>query len=432
MTRPAFCFCSPWIPGGRRVSRVVTLSVALLLAAAVAPSADATRRASLHGNLLLEDPEDIYTYPQRTLDYRNLVRFDLGSSEDSGDALLIFGSQTFAMGIAAHRSDAMMPSLYHRSSLGASSAEALQAGSPNVWADTDPTKYADADTQPYTVADILISWEVPRGLVGGRLMIGNGGNTETLGGSNTNSRGQTVITLSGGFSMVGDFRLDTAMNLSIDFANDVVGGEGVDSGFGFGMGLNGRGVWNQGEGVDIGFLGSLGFYNQSLDTSIGDTTVASSRGSWIVAMGLGPVYRLEDKAIIGAYGLIGAIGESGDPNHSNVDDETAVAEIIIPGMRLATELWLLDWLALRAGAEYSYTVITSSEPRTTTDPNVPTAIADSTDFQGTFGWSTGIGMTRGDFAFDATVNHSYLHAGPAVFTGNSGDVFTNVTMAYTF
>jgi len=147
------------------LSRFLAFSVAGLTAfGAFQEDASADRRSSLAGNILIADQDDIYIYPQLTLDHRNLVSFDyfpgaaltsvLGSgaqnttgqgggnfdpgnngttnngtgnntaeptqlgarSEDAsgipngpaamgGSGLLLFGEETFAFGISSHRQD---------------------------------------------------------------------------------------------------------------------------------------------------------------------------------------------------------------------------------------------------------------------------------------------------------------------------------------
>lgn len=132
------------------LSRLLAFSVAgVTTLAAFSPDAFADRRSSLAGNVLIHDADDIYLYPQLSLEYRNLVSFDYfpgtalsallgsGPQEVSGDAsgsgdpdpnalgprsedavgvpsgpnamggsgLLLFGQEGFAFGISSHRED---------------------------------------------------------------------------------------------------------------------------------------------------------------------------------------------------------------------------------------------------------------------------------------------------------------------------------------
>lgn len=148
------------------VSRLLMISLAAGLATSVLniDDAHADRRSSLAGNMLILDQDDVYIYPQLTLEHRNLVSFDyapgvdigsvlgasaptgqnpnpdptpqpqpsnnvvangsanggttgllggadensvvpLGDNSMNGGALLLFGQEGFAMGIGVHRED---------------------------------------------------------------------------------------------------------------------------------------------------------------------------------------------------------------------------------------------------------------------------------------------------------------------------------------
>jgi hypothetical protein len=392
-----------------RSAALVTTLAALLLAA---PPALANRRASLHGNLLMEDPQDIYLFPQRALDYRNLVRFDMGHEEPDGfpgDGLLLFGSDTFAMGIAAHRSDQLDP--FGSVQLPAGAADALLMGPPNLFA-------AQGYAAPFQFADLLFSFELGAGLAGARVMFGRSGESTDAPGNTDESKGQNLILLAGGFSMKGDFRLDTALDLLIDTASEVAAGQDVQSGFGFGLGLHARGAMNTGEGVDLGFLGSFGFSSVSNTVEATDTT--TSLTNIRLVLGAGPVYRLGDKAQIAAYGILGIDNTSTETATGDQSAEVSSNVITIPAMRLAGEFWLLEWFAVRAGLEYSYDLTLGT-----------TADTDTTTIGGGFGWSTGVGFTKGDFAFDGTISHAWVTAGPDL-VGGDGDLFTQVSASYRF
>lgn len=143
------------------LSRLLAFSVAgVTTLAAFSPDAFADRRSSLAGNILIHDQDDVYMYPQLTLEHRNLVSFDYfpgaslnsvlstgatnvsgqgggatnntssnnfptnnvspsalgprsedaasvpnGPSSMGGSGLLLFGQDGFAFGIATHREE---------------------------------------------------------------------------------------------------------------------------------------------------------------------------------------------------------------------------------------------------------------------------------------------------------------------------------------
>src|ERR1051325_2698780 len=50
------------------------------------------RSAGLAGSLLIENRDDVYFFPQRTLVYNNQVDFSYGASSAAGNGLLTLGS----------------------------------------------------------------------------------------------------------------------------------------------------------------------------------------------------------------------------------------------------------------------------------------------------------------------------------------------------
>ena len=59
------------------LSRLLAFSVAGVTAlTAFSPDAHADRRSSFAGNMLIHDQDDMYLWPQLTLEHRNLVSFD--------------------------------------------------------------------------------------------------------------------------------------------------------------------------------------------------------------------------------------------------------------------------------------------------------------------------------------------------------------------
>jgi hypothetical protein len=163
------------------VSRLILIALAagMLTTVADIEEARADRRSSLAGNLLILDQDDIYMYPQLTLQHRNLVSFDyapgvdigavlgasagqsstpqpqpndqptnnfgtnnggtgflggaeenslvpLGNNAMNGGAVLLFGQEGFAMGIGVHRED----------QLGATAGQFLGAGDLQLYSNS--------------------------------------------------------------------------------------------------------------------------------------------------------------------------------------------------------------------------------------------------------------------------------------------------------
>ena len=69
------------------------LSLTLILVSA-AMDAQAARRSSLAGNQFINDPDDMFAFPQLTHQYKNRVIFDLGQGGDEGSGSVVFGNNS--------------------------------------------------------------------------------------------------------------------------------------------------------------------------------------------------------------------------------------------------------------------------------------------------------------------------------------------------
>src|SRR5688572_9290771 len=74
-------------------------------------TAHADRRSGLSGNLLIQDPDDLFPFPQYALMHRNMIRLDYGGSATSGNGVLTLGNENMAFGVALHRGDLLSPDI---------------------------------------------------------------------------------------------------------------------------------------------------------------------------------------------------------------------------------------------------------------------------------------------------------------------------------
>src|SRR5262245_23287785 len=84
------------------------VATGLLVLLGLAESAHArARRPGLAGNLLIEDADDVFLFPQRLLAYPNLVALAYGGSAGSGNGLLTLGGDGWTFGVGLHRGDVL-------------------------------------------------------------------------------------------------------------------------------------------------------------------------------------------------------------------------------------------------------------------------------------------------------------------------------------
>ena len=96
-------------------SQKLLLGLACLTASTAffAETAHADRRSGLAGNLLIQDPDDLFPFPQYTVQHRNMIRLDYGATidmdENRGNGVITMGNKHAAYGVALHRGDLLNP-----------------------------------------------------------------------------------------------------------------------------------------------------------------------------------------------------------------------------------------------------------------------------------------------------------------------------------
>ena len=385
-------------------------SLALLMC--YASSADAARRTSMAGNVLIEDKDDIFTFPQLILDYRNLIAFDYGVSSSEGSGVLLFGSEQMAFGIAVHRAEVTDGSITFGHLWDGELTGLSGPGDP--WGGA-----VSGVPAPYTIFDFLFSAKVGTGAFGARLSIGNSSDSSEPAEGDGSSAGQTNIFLDLGYSMKGDFRLDLALGFAINMLSVVAAGEDVNSGTIIGIGLAGRGYSKMADRIDLGFIADIGFQSQSLETIMGDTSSTASNSRFSILAGVGPVYHVTDGTTVAGYITLGFATESEDPSDQVEEDGSSSNFITLPGFRIACEIELAEWFYFRSGVDYYYAFLSSS----------PEAGGSQGTRSHTFGWAAGMGIKLDEFRLDGSFSHEWLTAGPQ-FLGEGGHMFGIVSASY--
>jgi len=392
--------------------RLVAVSVAAVMVLALATNVQAARRSSLHGNLLLEDVTDVFAMPQLLQQYRNLIRIHMGADAETGDGMLIFGTDAMAFGIVAHRGDNTSPFAGLRLAadgvagalLGGARGFSYTANSPDF-------------PRPHNIVDLLFSLNMgdTAGL-GFRLGLANGGSSVTPDGGDSAGDSQTSINFGAGYSTFGEdsMRMDLSLNLSVGLGStdsvQTAEGDSV-TGSDIGIQLNGRFYLPMEEMVDLGILGGLNLNFASVDPA--------SRFALGAIVGAGPVYRL-GKARISAYGFLAFRTSTQDPNTDVDDNETTTTNLTIPGVHMAMEVDLLEWLRFRAGLEYAWGIRGTST----------STVSESTR-EGSFGWSGGFGFVVDQFRLDLALENAWFTNGPS-FLGQESRLAGHLAASYSF
>src|SRR5690554_356041 len=435
-----------------KIAAICATTVAFGLLGTADADASTARRNSLLGNRLVLDREDVFAFPQLATQYANLVGFDYGGDAETGNALLIVGDQSGALGVSLHRGNLFASELYPYA------AGNGVLGGPN-------SPYGGAlgalNVRTGNIVDVFGGYNLGTGLIGARLVLGNGGVSQTPANDalDDQSAGEFFTVLQLGYSMTGRLALDTALNIKFSTMSVEQGDDTPTSGTQFGVGLDARGIYDLRGQMDLGFVGGLNFVNNGVDNEVGGDTVSSSNTSFAIQAGVGPVWTIEsrraaapvqaapatdaygtpqpaapapavetegDGTTIAAYALLGYQMNSNDPNTDNDNDGSGNSQIILPGVQLAADIELLDWLYFRSGAQYRWVIAGASAE--TADGDDSTGIrgpgATSTGYNNGFGWSTGLGVKVGDFRFDGTLANNFLLNGPNFIGGGTGFLTT--------
>lgn len=388
------------------VSRsLLVLAVGATCVVGLCPAAEAARRTSLAGNLLLEDADDVFPFPQLSTKYARSVSFDYGAEKGSGNGLLLMGDTYQAWGIALHRGDATDPqglSIDH---------DLVRLGAPsgNVNDGTFPT--------PLTVVDFLYASANPGDGSGWglRISLGNGSQSQDPNGDPKESGAdQTYLALTAGYSAAGsDLAYDLAGSLVYSTGTQLANGKEVKSGTAIDLTVTGRGSMSLAGEKDtrLGLLGQLGVKDDTSSQTVDPKFDDVARSIFLLA-GAGPVVKVAQRIQLAAYGFIGATINSADPNSEGDDDQTDIASYVLPGVNLATEVQLRDWLFFRTGGEYTFAIRTE-------DSGDNANARKASDRQGTFGWNAGIGLVFENITFDGALAHGFLTQGPDFIGGDS-------------
>lgn len=380
--------------------------------------AQSARHTSLANNQLILDRTDVLTFPQLSVDYTNLLALDYGAVAPSGSGLVLLGNNQFTFGLGIAQGNI----------LGDSTSSAINTH-PNLGA---PANLLGA---PYpavhTIVDLFFGMDVGGGLFGARLGIGHGGNSTTptiASGRDDDSNSQTFVRGDVGYSLRGDFRLDTALRLVYNFGDNTINGNSTRDASQFQVGLAGRAYTPLAAGIDLGLLADIQY------TTTGETSyfpspapnIDSGANTFSLLAGAGPVYTIDGVTTLAGYGVIGFVTDSNDPNKDANDDAVSSYGLVLPGVAVAADIHLTDWLYFRTGAQYLFILNSTTREQA---PNDDTINRNRTS---NFGWSAGLGLKVGNFALDGTLQHGFLTAGPNFLGGGAPGLFSMVSASYAF
>ncbi len=456
-------------------SSLVFLSIILL-----ATSAFADRKSSLAGNILIEDSDDVFFFPQTALKHRNLVNFDLavstgaqttpndesgsinvGENTMRGSGLLLFGEEGFAFGISTHRQDTFGSApqgflgvgdlqLYNATSLGAWGING--PSNPTPGGIVDPNMISQgagaagaAFLQPLQMADVILAFGLgEQNSLGLRLSVGQANASGRLLGANdsdiTNSWNTTAINLSAGFSHKSDIQFDLGLELGLAFFSNsfTTTAQTPDyndsASLAPSLSLYGRTMIPLRDSVKLGALAIVHLNSSSMTDETGvepgtntdPLDFSTTSFNLFIETGAGPVYELPDSTVISAYATLG-FGVSSFAFESD-DIDVSSTTLVLPGFRLALEHTIVEWLTFRSGLSSRYNF--NFQTKNFDDIGTPNEQTSGSSYE--FLWSAGVGLNFGNFTFDGTFQAPFLTDGPSFLGGKDNGVFGLVAVGYKF
>ena len=312
----------------RSTKMLCAMAFALGSTVLVAPQdAHAGRRGGLAGSQLIIDEDDVFAFPQYTNNYANMLSLEVGASANQGNALLIAGSNEFALGVVLHRNDTLSAFPYTGGAPLGDRASNLDAGRFNA---------NGSIAAPSTVADILFGMSLGEASdVGARVTFGAGSAYTNPAGADATQNGSNLFGLVAGYSLTGPLRLDASLNFSIESGASVVGGDDNIASSALNIGANVRGFAELTPGeLDLGFLTSIQFNSYNESNRAADPDIDSTGYDFLFQAGAGPVWNIDlpkygesarpigNGTTIAAYGVFSVLNAGQDPNlDPDVDEE---------------------------------------------------------------------------------------------------------------
>ncbi len=411
----------------RSTQFAVAIAAVGIVATTALPEAEGARKASMAENRLILDKNDVYLFPQLGVEYTNLVSFEYGFEQDEGSGLFLFGDESRAIGAGIHRGDVAGPRQYfghdpHLGNLGpVDDVLSQQLDMTNQLLEPGDQIVAPGLFEPSIIGDLFGSIDVGNGLLGARVALGHGAAITRTDGEEDSADTQTFLGSTLGYSYRGDLRFDSSLNLQYSRGGIAEDTDLLDASFFLG-GLSARLYSEIAEDVDLGALADL-YYSSTNFTQfepdgedVNQRTANLSEAAAFV--GVGPVYTIE-QTTISAYAVLGYARRSADPDIDEEDYRSVASNTMIPGLNLAADIELLEWLYFRSGMQYNYGVESGSVE--TEEEDAPGASFRSAEF----GWRAGMGLEVNNFTLDGTFQSGFLTNGPSFLGGALGDANDN-------
>jgi len=386
--------------------RAIMLLTLTLVLVSSAMDAQAARRSSLAGNQFINDPDDMFAFPQLTQTYKNRVIIDMGQGGGEGNASIVFGDN-WAWNFNTGRSDYLNNTASWVWGAGdRSNTLGFVNGIPG---NNDPN------------GSSLEWWDV-----GAATHLGDtpfGFNISWATDSFKETPADAAAQADDFSSSMLSFQVGATLG-SVDLAGEVGFGSYTDKSVNpppdptdandysyFNFALLARGDIEDFGGLDWRWIAA--FASGSTDSKFSQGTVSAEKLSSSGFRGsFGPVWGTPGEWEVAAYMSFDYV--SHQTMGAGVDRKDTISGTNFPSYNFAMEYYLNSWLVTRGGIKSYNASVTFTEEN-------PVPATDEDEESGrlyAFNWTLGLGVDKGNWGLDLALEEDNVHSGYIVFNGD--------------
>jgi hypothetical protein len=391
--------------------RKFEVAFAILLILAMASPGSAARHSSLSGNLLIQDADDMFFFPQLVSANKRMVTFDFGTDATLGSGGMVFGTEKLTLGMFAHRSDFLSP--LESAFLTRGDIDNINSGGTGDLHDFG----IGVGPSALNWIDLIAGWQWNENPWGVRLSLGRNNLDPAPDNEQSDVTAFNLVLGSRIESLRADFSAEFAMATA---SAEAAAGKLETSPWHVGLGVRHMET-EESDALTLGWLGMFSYTAGTIDsTPVGNPTRSVDGKELMLVAGAGPVYKPNDRTNVAMYGTFRYEWQKSEGAKSTVTN----TYLVIPGWNLAAEVEVASWLQIRGGLRSEFAFA---------DEHNETGPVDTHDKSNelNYAWTSGVGIHFGDFTIDAYLDPSVLTTGTDLL-GNSDHVFGMVSTTYRF
>ncbi len=369
------------------------LSLTLILVSA-AMDAQAARRSSMAGNQFINDPDDMFAFPQNTILYKDRVIFDLGQGGDESSGSIVFGKDSvwnFNTGRG------MFPNTTSWAWGGTDRFPGGFAG--NVDIENPNFEWWDVGFATHlgdTPVGIRFNWQKDsnKHIPAGATDPDEENSTSMIGIQLGTTLGSVELAAEVGFGSYSDKTLTVAPTDANDYSMSL-------------LTLLARGDLTAGD-IDWRWIAAFSTGSRSYKAEgVPNDSAIAFRASF------GPVWGTPGEWEVAAYMSFDYM-QTEEANGNGADLKDTHTNTNFPTYNMAMEYYINHWFIIRGGVVSMHDIDKDEYQANATD----TEEDNDRDFD--IYWTLGLGVDKGNWGLDLALEEDTVHSGYLPFNGNQG------------